>query len=133
MKRFAYMSLALLGLMVFVSCGPSRFILEVEARQDSESEWKREQYSLYYFEGDAWYSALEKAENFNWKPAMDFWMGQLESGNVLKRACAAYNLSTACYLLGDYKLASEWLDQTDKEADLVTSEGLRKRIDSKIN
>ena len=102
-------------------------------RQDSESEWKREQYSLYYFESDEWYTALEKAEALQWKSAMDIWMGQLESSNVLKRACAAYNLSTACYMLGDYRLASEWLDQADKEADLLTSAGLRKRIDSKIN
>jgi hypothetical protein len=132
-KVSAYMALALLGLMSLVSCGPSRFILEVESRQDSESEWKREQYSLYYFESDEWYTALEKAEALQWKAAMDIWMGQLESGNVLKRACAAYNLSTACYMLGDYNLASEWLNLADKEADLLTSEGLRKRIDSKIN
>lgn len=127
------MALALLGLMSRVSCGPSRFILEVESRQDSESEWKREQYSLYYFESDEWYTALEKAEALQWKAAMDIWMGQLESGNVLKRACAAYNLSTACYMLGDYNLASEWLDLADKEADLLTSEGLRKRINAKKN
>lgn len=127
------MALALLGLMSLVSCGPSRFILEVESRQDSESEWKREQYSLYYFESDEWYTALEKAEALQWKAAMDIWMGQLESGNVLKRACAAYNLSTACYMLGDYNLASEWLDLADKEADLLTSEGLRKRINAKKN
>ena len=132
-KIFAYISIALLGIISVVSCGPSRFILEVEARQDSESEWKREQYSLYYFESDEWYTALEKAEALQWKSAMDIWMGQLESSNVLKRACAAYNLSTACYMLGDYKLASEWLDQADKEADLLTSAGLRKRIDSMIN
>jgi hypothetical protein len=132
-KVSAYMALALLGLMSLVSCGPSRFILEVESRQDSESEWKREQYSLYYFESDEWYTALEKAEALQWKAAMDIWMGQLESGNVLKRACAAYNLSTACYMLGDYNLASEWLDLADKEADLLTSEGLRKRINAKKN
>ena len=90
-KIFAYISIALLGIISVVSCGPSRFILEVEARQDSESEWKREQYSLYYFESDEWYTALEKAEALQWKSAMDIWMGQLESSNVLKRACAAYN------------------------------------------
>ena len=132
-KVSAYLALALLGLMSLVSCGPSRFILEVESRQDSESEWKREQYSLYYFESDEWYTALEKAEALQWKAAMDIWMSQLESGNVLKRACAAYNLSTACYMLGDYNLASEWLDLADKEADLLTSEGLRKRINAKKN
>ena len=131
--RFTYILVAMLGCLSMTSCGPSRFILDVETRADSESEWKREQYSLYYFEGDAWYMALEKAEAFDWKAAMDIWMGQMESSNVLKRASAAYNLATACYMLGDYKLASEWLDQADKEADLITSEGLRKRIDSKIN
>lgn len=126
------MSLALLGLMVFVSCGPSRFILEVEARQDSESEWKREQYSLYYFESDEWYTALEKAEAFDWKAAMNIWMEQMNSKNVLKRGASAYNLATACYMLGEYELALEWLNQADKEADLLTSEGLRKRINTKL-
>ena len=132
-KVLAHIVPALLGLMSLVSCGPSRFILEVESRKDSESEWKREQYSLYYFESDEWYTALEKAEAFDWKAAMNIWMEQMSSTNVLKRGAAAYNLATACYLLGEYQLASDWLNQAEKEADLITSEGLRKRIEAKKN
>jgi hypothetical protein len=32
---------------------------------------------------------------------------------------------------GDYELAVKWLDAADKDAELVVSPGLRKRIDAK--
>jgi hypothetical protein len=34
-------------------------------------------------------------------------------------------------MLGDYKLAEEWLDISDKESELPLSASLRKRIDSR--
>ena len=63
---------------------------------------------------------------------MDIWMKRLEGADPLKRACAAYNIATACYMMGDYHLASRWLDNADKLADLLVSEGLRKRINARI-
>lgn len=93
-----------------------------------EPQWKHEQFSLYYFESEPWYTALEKAQLFDWKSAMDIWMNHLQAKDQLKRACAAYNLATACYLLGDYELATRWLDYADENADLLVSSGLRKRI-----
>lgn len=95
-----------------------------------EPQWKVEQYSLYYFDAEPWYDAIYKAEAFDWKGAIDIWMGRLQTNNVLKRACASYNIATACYMLGDYDLATKWLDTADKDADLVVSEGLRKRINA---
>lgn len=98
-----------------------------------EPQWKHEQYSLYYFESEAWYTALEKAEAFDWKGAMDIWILLLQQSNdQLKRSCASYNIATACYMMGDYHLASRWLDNADKLADLLVSEGLRKRINARI-
>ena len=94
-----------------------------------EPQWKLEQYSLYYFESPDWYTALEKAEAFDWKAAMDIWMKYLKAKDPLKSACAAYNIATASYMMGDYELATRWLDYADENADLLVSPGLRKRID----
>ena len=93
-----------------------------------EPQWIHEQYSLYYFESSDWYSALEKAEAFDWKGAMDIWMTYLQANDPLKRAGASYNMATACYMMGDYHLALRWLDYADQDADLIVSAGLRKRI-----
>lgn len=96
-----------------------------------EPQWKHEQYSLYYFDSDDWYDAIVKAESFDWKGAMDIWLKLIQSNNVLKRSCASYNIATACYMLGDYELAGKWLDTSEKEADLIVAEGLRKRINAR--
>ena len=96
-----------------------------------EPQWKLEQYSLYYFESPDWYTALEKAEAFDWKAAMDIWMKYLKAKDPLKSACAAYNIATASYMMGDYELATRWLDYADENADLLVSPGLRKRIDAR--
>lgn len=93
-----------------------------------KSVWKHEQYSLVYFNEADWYKALDRAEVYDWKGAMDMWMSLLSTKDMLKRACAEYNLATACYMLGDYDLAIRWLDQSDRDNKLQYSEGLRKRI-----
>lgn len=93
-----------------------------------ESEWRHEQYSLTYFENEKWYRALDRAEAYDWKGAMDLWMTFLSTNDLLRRSCAAYNIATACYMLGEYDLALEWLDLSDKDNKLPYSDGLRKRI-----
>ena len=94
-------------------------------------DWKREQYSIYYFDNESWLSALMKAEMYDWKGAMDIWFGFLDSNDVLKRSCACYNIATSCYMLGDYALASEWLDRSDQDNPLPLSAALRKRINAR--
>ena len=96
-----------------------------------EPQWKHEQYSLYYFESQDWYTALEKAEAFDWKGAMDIWIGLLKTRDLMKRSCAEYNIAVACYMLGDYGLASDWLDLSDADNLLPFSDALRKRIASR--
>jgi hypothetical protein len=95
------------------------------------SQWKHEQYSIVYYEGEKWYDALAKAEQYDWKGAIDIWMQLLSTNDLMKRACAEYNISVACYMLGDYPLAIEWLDLSDKDNKLPISDALRKRIDAR--
>jgi hypothetical protein len=75
--------------------------------------------------------ALLKADQLDWKGAMDIWFELLDSVDIMKRACASYNLALSCYMLGDYKLAEEWLDLSDKETSLPMSATLRKRINQR--
>ena len=104
-------------------------------KQVSESfriQWLNEQYSIAYFEGLKWYEALARAEQFDWKGAMDVWFDLLQSNDSMKRACAEYNIAVACYLLGDIQLAEQWLDRSDEENHMPTlSDALRKRINAK--
>lgn len=96
-----------------------------------KSQWRNEQYSLMYFDNEKWYKPLDRAEVYDWKGAMDLWIALLSSNDPLRRSCAAYNIATACYMLGDYDLASEWLDYSDKENKLTHSDNLRKRINER--
>jgi hypothetical protein len=96
-----------------------------------KSQWKVEGYSVAYFDSSKWIKALEKADQLDWKGAMDIWFELLETNDVMKRSCASYNIALACYMLGDYKLAEDWLDLSDKETELPMSVSLRKRIDSR--
>lgn len=96
------------------------------------SQWKHEQYSLTYYDNERWYKSLDKAEAYDWKGAMDSWIGLLDTGDRLKRSCAEYNIAVACYMLGDYALASEWLDRSDKDNKLPLSDALRKRIETRL-
>ena len=96
------------------------------------SQWKHEQYSIVYYDSEKWYRALEKAEAYDWKGAMDIWIDLLDTGDILKRSCAEYDIAVACYMLGDYALAAEWLDRSDADNKLPLSDALRKRIDSRL-
>ena len=96
-----------------------------------KSQWKHEQYSVAYFDSERWYKALEYADAYYWKQAMDIWLELLDTGDLLKRSCAAYNLAVASYMMGDYDLASEWLDRSDADNLLPMSESLRKRINAR--
>lgn len=97
-----------------------------------KSQWKHEQYSIVYYETEKWYDALVKAEQYDWKGAMEIWLGLLDTGDLMKRACAEFNISVACYMLGDYHLASEWLDRSNEDNKLPISDAMRKRIDQRM-
>ena len=98
-----------------------------------EPQWKHEQYSILYFETEKWYDALARAASYDWTGAMNIWLDLAGSRDILKRSSAAYNISVACYMLGNYKLALEWLDMSDSESKLTFSDAMRKRINQRLN
>lgn len=92
-------------------------------------QWRQEQYSVAYYDNIAWYEALARAEQFDWKGAMDIWFTLLDTNDMMKRASAEYNIALACYMLGDLQLAEEWLKKSVKDNDMPTlTDALRKRI-----
>ena len=96
------------------------------------STWKNEQFTIIYYESpEAWNRGAQAAYEFRWKDAITAWMEVLNTNNIEKRACAEYNIATACYMLGDLDLATKWLDMSDKDNKIALSKGLRARIDSK--
>lgn len=111
---------------------PKEAVMTGEVIAESfKSQWKHEQYSIVYYETEKWYDALVMAEAFDWKGAMDVWMELLSTNDLYKRSCAEYNIAVACYMLGDYSLATEWLDRSDQDNMLPLSDGLRKRINTR--
>lgn len=98
-----------------------------------KSQWKHEQYSIVYFDSsDKWFEAMLKADQYDWKGAMDIWLDMLKTKDMMKRSCAEFNISVACYMLGDYRLASQWLDRSDEDNKLPISDAMRKRIDQRL-
>ena len=74
---------------------------------------------------------MELAAEYEWKAAMELWFNLLSTKDMLKRSCAEYNIAVACYMLGDYELAGEWLDRSDSDNKLAQSDALRKRINAR--
>ena len=97
-----------------------------------KAQWKTEQYSIAYFESTKWYEALYHAEEYDWLGAMDIWMSLLDTNDLLKRACAEYNIAVACYMLGDFELADEWLKKSKADNDMPTlTDAMTKRIEAR--
>lgn len=118
---------------IWKSLGPSGVKTGERSAENFLSTWKTEQYTLYYFSGsDTWSNAAQMAYEYKWNSALKEWMKLLSSSDKLKRACAEYNIATACYMLGDYNLALKWLDQADRDNTLSLSNGLRARINRRM-
>lgn len=110
-------------------------IAEKSAKEISQfftSQWKLQQFTFLYYSTGKWYKALYLAENMQWEEAIDIWLGLTKTNDLLKRSAASYNISVACYILGNYPLALEWLDRSDKDQPLSLSAGHRKRIQDKL-
>lgn len=95
-----------------------------------KSGWKTESFSFYYFDGfdDAWYDALGYVIDTKFSKAMDIWMPLTKDKSQTRRACAAYNMAMAFYLLEDYEMSLLWLDYADKLENVPLSGGLRSRL-----
>ena len=97
-----------------------------------KAQWKHEQFSIVYFDGTKWYEALVLAEGYDWKGAMDIWFTLLDTNDMMKRASAEYNIAVACYMLGDFSLADEWLKKSKADNDMPTlTDAMTKRIESR--
>lgn len=99
-----------------------------------EIEWEKRQYSFIYFESmnPAWTQAIEAVYQQNWQAAIDIWIPFAEADTGQMASCASYNVALACHLLGENKLALEWLDHSDKVYPVSLSPGLRKRIEAEL-
>jgi hypothetical protein len=53
------------------------------------------------------------------------------SKNINPHLFIRISISEACYMLGDYALATEWLDMSDKDNMLPVSDAMRKRINAR--
>lgn len=96
------------------------------------STWKSERYSFYYYDTmeTGWDKAGQAAYEFRWADAIKIWteLAQRYARGSMRRACAEYNLANTFYIVGNYSLATRWLDQADADCSLSLSPGLRKRI-----
>ena len=99
------------------------------------SNWKTESFSFYYFESldaQAWDQPLADLTQGQLGKAMDGWMALVKEGGELKRACAAFNLAQAFYLLEDYPMSARWLEAANKWEDLSLAPGLQKRLEAHL-
>ena len=96
------------------------------------SQWKTESFSFYYFDGlyDGWFDALERVHEGQMGKAIDAWTPLVKTGSNIKRACAAYNMAMAFYLLEDYEMSERWLALADKMENLSLSAGLHTRLNA---
>ena len=115
----------------FAAIGESGRAVGRSAGESFVSTWVNENLQLLYYEGSAWIEAAEAASDYRWKDAIDIWIRLLDTGNLQKRSCAQYNIALACYMTGEYELASEWLDRSDETGPISLSRGLRQRIEAR--
>lgn len=99
------------------------------------SGWKNEKFSFYYFDDfrvDEWVEALQNVSDGKFAKAVDVWTPLVKKGFNIKRACAAYNIAMAFYLMEDYELSERWLSLAEKMEDLSLAPGLRNRLSAHL-
>lgn len=114
---------------------PSAETIGSQASAKFLSQWQQEQFAIVYYENSEWEQAATDAYNYEWKQALDRWLKIYTDlvnrrGNPEMRACAAYDIGLACFMLGQNELALRWLDRSDADQILSVTEPLRKQIKS---
>lgn len=96
--------------------------------------WSEENIPFVYFEmgSSRWTEALTAAHYYDWNTAIAIWTELISTKDLQKRSCAAYNLAAAFYILGQYNLAGQWLDVSDKGYPIHLSYDLRKKIAARL-
>ena len=100
-----------------------------------QSNWLTESFSFYYFDdfsSETWFTPLQDAADGKYAKAIRGWEALVKDGSSIKRACACFNIAQAFYLLGDYVIASRWLDEAEKMENLTQAQALRKRLASHL-
>ncbi len=77
------------------------------------SHWETVNTRLYVYDNSRWWDACRHAYLFEWEDAMEIWMEEAKSNDVMKAACASYNVSVACRMLEMKDLAWEWKNKAD--------------------
>lgn len=98
-----------------------------------KSIWRTESFTVLYYETGEWEDALLDAARMEWQSASDKWIkiAQKSSNNMMKRSCAEYDIALACYMVGNYELALQWLDASDADYPISVTGTLRSRIKKK--
>ena len=106
----------------------------LSASQKLSNVWKTESYSVIYYQdfSENWEKSLVAVEQMEWQTAIDIWMGMLDSSTGDRLSSLEYDIALGCYMLGNYSLALEWLDMSDKTVPISLSAGLRKRIEARM-
>ena len=94
------------------------------------SQWENEMFTVLYFDGlgRKWIEATLLADQLKWDEAITKWMELAQLKDPTQSSCARYDIALGCFMLGEYDLALEWLDSSDKTRPLSLNKGLRKRI-----
>ena len=99
------------------------------------SGWKEDSFRFYYFDDldvDRWVGGLSLVQEGRLSAAVDEWMPLVRKGSQQKRACAAFNVAQTFYLMGDYALATRWLDVANRMENLELVPGLSKRLAERL-
>ena len=99
------------------------------------SDWKTEGFSFYYYDDynvDRWIDGLEKVSGGQFAAAVDAWSPLLKGNSAIQKACAAYNIAMAFYMMDDMEMAVRWLDCAEKWENVTLASGLRKRIGKRL-
>ena len=80
--------------------------------------WKMEEVLFFLYDSNSWYETYFYVRDYEWQKAIDIWMSMLDTANMEKKACIEYNIAAACYLSGQYDLASDWLELSRRHFNL---------------
>lgn len=95
-------------------------------------EWEFENIVFFMYGSQEWYNTYYYVNDYQWQKAMDIWMSMLDTPNLEKKACLEYNLAAACYMQGQYRLASDWLEMSKEHFSLPYVRALEEKISSRL-
>ncbi len=94
--------------------------------------WRAEEIVFFLYESQDWYDTYFYVNDYKWGQAVEKWMEMLDTENLEKKACIEYNIAAACYLQGEYQLASDWLEMSRKDFQLPYASSLGQKISRRL-